>query len=178
MHPSCGIAHECRTSLDQYAIICRHMAISLDDLDVRLLDALQRDADRTNVELARIVGLSPTATMHRLRRLKSSGVVAGIAARLDADAAGFPLRVFVQLTLARHTETAERRLTEVVESLPQVTQADFVAGETDALLSVVARNLEELQKVLVALSSRGGATRVVTLLRMREMKPPSPLPLT
>jgi DNA-binding Lrp family transcriptional regulator len=55
------------------------MAISLDDLDVRLLDALQRDADRTNVELARIVGLSPTATMHRLRRLKSSGVVAGIA---------------------------------------------------------------------------------------------------
>jgi len=154
------------------------MAISLDDLDVRLLDALQRDADRTNVELARIVGLSPTATMHRLRRLKSSGVVAGIAARLDPDAAGFPLRVFVQLTLARHTETAERRLTEVVESLPQVTQADFVAGETDALLSVVARNLEELQKVLVALSSRGGATRVVTLLRMREMKPPSPLPLT
>jgi len=153
------------------------MAISLDDLDVRLLDALQRDADRTNVELARIVGLSPTATMHRLRRLKSSGVVAGIAARLDPDAAGFPLRVFVQLTLARHTEAAERRLTEVVESLPQVTQADFVAGETDALLSVVARNLEELQKVLVALSSRGGATRVVTLLRMREMKPPSPLPL-
>ena len=153
------------------------MAVPLDDFDIQLLDALQRDADRTNVELARLVGLSPTATMHRLRRLKSSGVVAGIAARLDADAAGFPLRVFVQLTLARHTETAERRLTEVVESLPQVTQADFVAGETDALLSVVARNLEELQKVLVALSSRGGATRVVTLLRMREMKPPSPLPL-
>ena len=153
------------------------MAVSLDELDVRLLDALQRDADRTNVELARLVGLSPTATMHRLRRLKGSGVVAGIAARLDPDAAGFPLRVYVQLTLARHTEAAERRLTEVVSELPQVTQADFVAGETDALLSVVARNLEELQKVLVALSSRGGATRVVTLLRMREMKPPSPLPL-
>jgi Lrp/AsnC family leucine-responsive transcriptional regulator len=178
MHQWCDIAHECRTSVDRNAIICRHMAVPLDDLDIQLLDALQRDADRTNVELARLVGLSPTATMHRLRRLKSSGVVAGIAARLDADAAGFPLRVFVQLTLARHTETAERRLTEVVESLPQVTQADFVAGETDALLSVVARNLEELQKVLVALSSRGGATRVVTLLRMREMKPPSPLPLT
>jgi len=153
------------------------MANSLDELDIRLLDALQRDADRTNVELARLVGLSPTATMHRLRRLKSSGVVAGIAARLDPDAAGFPLRVYVQLTLARHTEAAERRLAEVVEALPQVTQGDFVAGETDALLSVVARNLEELQKVLVALSSRGGATRVVTLLRMREMKPPSPLPL-
>ena len=149
----------------------------LDELDVRLLSELQRDADRTNVELSRLVGLSPTATMHRLRRLKASGVVAGIAARLDPDAAGFPLRVYVQLTLGRHTEAAERRLGEVVHDLPQVTHADWVAGETDALLSVVARDLEELQRVLVSLSSRGGATRVVTLLRLREMKAPSPLPL-
>jgi Lrp/AsnC family transcriptional regulator, leucine-responsive regulatory protein len=153
------------------------MAASLDDLDIRLLDALQRDADRTNVELAKLVGLSPTATMHRVRRLKASGVVAGIAARLDPGAAGFPLRVFVQLTLSRHTEAAERRLGDVVAALPQVTQADWVAGETDALLTVVARDLEDLQHVLVALSSKGGATRVVTLLRLREIKPPSPLPL-
>jgi Lrp/AsnC family transcriptional regulator, leucine-responsive regulatory protein len=153
------------------------MAASLDDLDIRLLDALQRDADRTNVELAKLVGLSPTATMHRVRRLKASGVVAGIAARLDPGAAGFPLRVFVQLTLSRHTEAAERRLGDVVAALPQVTQADWVAGETDALLTVVARDLEDLQRVLVALSSKGGATRVVTLLRLREIKPPSPLPL-
>jgi Lrp/AsnC family leucine-responsive transcriptional regulator len=153
------------------------MAVSLDELDVRLLNALQEDADRTNVELSRLVGLSPTATMHRVRRLKASGVVAAIAARLDANVAGFPLRVFVQLTLGRHTEAAERRLGEVVAALPQVTQADWVAGETDALLSVVARDVEELQRTLMILSSRGGATRVVTLLRMREMKPPSPLPV-
>ncbi len=49
--------------------------------------------------------------------------------------------------------------------------------QTDALLSVVARDLEELQRVLVALSAKAGATRVVTLLRLREMKPPSPLPI-
>jgi Lrp/AsnC family transcriptional regulator, leucine-responsive regulatory protein len=153
------------------------MATSLDELDVQLLNALQEDADRTNVELSRLVGLSPTATMHRVRRLKASGVVAAISARLDANVAGFPLRVFVQLTLGRHTEAAERRLGEVVAGLPQVTQADWVAGETDALLSVVARDVEELQRTLMVLSSRGGATRVVTLLRMREMKPPSPLPV-
>jgi Lrp/AsnC family leucine-responsive transcriptional regulator len=61
--------------------------------------------------------------------------------------------------------------------LPQVVSADWVAGETDVLLSVVARSLDELQRVLVALSSRGGAQRVVTLLRLRELKPPSPLPV-
>ena len=153
------------------------MAIELDEIDIRLLDELQRDADRTNVELARSVGLSPTATMHRIRRLKASGVVGAITARLDLDAAGFPLRVYVLLTLGRHTDAAEERLTKVIAYLPQVTQADWVAGENDALLSVVASNLEELQRVLIALSSRGGATRVVTLLRLRQIKRPSPLPL-
>jgi Lrp/AsnC family leucine-responsive transcriptional regulator len=153
------------------------MAIELDEIDIRLLEALQQDADRTNVELARVIDLSTTATLHRVRRLKDSGVIAAIAARLDPDVAGFPLRVYVQLTVARHTEAAEKRLDEVIRGLPQVTQADWVAGETDVLLTVAARNLEELQQVLLALSSRGGATRVTTLLRLREIKPPSPLPL-
>jgi Lrp/AsnC family leucine-responsive transcriptional regulator len=153
------------------------MAVAIDEVDVRLLDELQRDADRTNVDLARAVGLSPTATLHRVRRLKASGVISAITARLDPNVAGFPLRVYVQLTVARHTEAAERRLDDVILGLPQVTQADWVAGETDALLTVTARNLEELQQVLLALSSRGGATRVTTLLRLREIKPPSALPL-
>ena len=48
-----------------------------------------------------------------------------------------------------------------------MTAAAWVAGETDALLTVVARDLAELQRVLVALSTRGGAQRVVTLLRLR-----------
>lgn len=153
------------------------MAVALDDVDLQLLTLLQADADRTNVELARLVELSPAATMHRVRRLKRDGVVAAITARLDPDVAGFPLRVYVQLTLGRHTEAAESRLEQTVARLPQVVAADWVAGETDALLSVVARSLEELQQVLIALSSKGGAQRVVTLLRLRELKPPSPLPL-
>ncbi len=153
------------------------MASEFDNVDLHLLRLLQEDADRTNVELARLVNLSPAATMHRVRRLKRDGVIAGIVARLDPDAAGFPLRVYVQLTLTRHTDAAERRLEETIARLPQVVSADWVAGETDVLLSVVARSLDELQRVLVALSSRGGAQRVVTLLRLRELKPPSPLPV-
>jgi Lrp/AsnC family transcriptional regulator, leucine-responsive regulatory protein len=153
------------------------MAPPLDATDVSLLTELQRDADRPNVELARIVGLSPAATLNRVKRLKRSGVIAAVAARLDAGAAGFPLQVYVSLTLGRHNESTERRLVATVAGLPQVIAADWVAGETDALLSVVTRDLEELQRVLVALSSRGGAQRVVTLLRLKELKPPSPLPL-
>lgn len=54
------------------------MALSLDLIDVRLLNELQQDADRPNVELARLVGLSPPATLNRLRRLKDSGVVRAV----------------------------------------------------------------------------------------------------
>ena len=48
------------------------MTVSLDEVDVQSLTALQEDADRTNVELARLAGLSPAVTLHRVRRLKES----------------------------------------------------------------------------------------------------------
>jgi Lrp/AsnC family leucine-responsive transcriptional regulator len=152
------------------------MALSLDEIDVRLLNELQRDADRPNVELARLVGLSPAATLNRLRRLKESGVVRAIAARLDSAGAGFLLQVYVLVTLGRHDEAANRRFEEAVNALPQVITADWVTGEVDAILMVVARDVAELQRVLIRLSTRGG-TRLLTLLRLQELKPSSPLPL-
>ncbi len=152
------------------------MALQLDEIDVRLLGELQADADRPNVALARLVGLSPAATLNRVRRLKESGMIRAISARLDSAGAGFSLQVYVMVTLARHEQAANRRFEEAVRALPQVIAADSVAGEVDAILMVVARNVEELQQVLNRLSTRG-ATRVVTLLRLGELKPASPLPL-
>jgi Lrp/AsnC family transcriptional regulator, leucine-responsive regulatory protein len=152
------------------------MAIQLDDVDIQLLNELQIDADRTNVELARAVGLSPAATLYRVRRLKESGVIRIICAQLDPDAAGFPLRVFVTATLARHDPRSTRVFDDLIRAMPQIISADNVAGEMDYLMSVVARDVAELQEVLVALSTRGGQ-RLVTYLRLAEIKPPSRLPL-
>ena len=153
------------------------MALELDLIDTRLLEELQTDADRPNVELARTVGLSPAATLHRVRRLKQSGIVQGIAARLDSAAAGFPLQVYVAVTLQRHDDASHRRFAQAVLAMPEIIAADWVTGETDAMLMVVAREVAELQRVLVRLSTRGGAARVMTLLRLEELKPASPLPL-
>ena len=154
------------------------MAVQLDEIDVQLLTELQRDADRPNVELARLVGLSPAATLNRVRRLKESGVVQRITARLDSTTAGFPLQVYVTITVARHDEAGERRFEKVVRELPEIVSADWVTGETDALLMLVARDVDQLQRVLSALATRGGAQRIITLLRLHELKPASPLPLT
>jgi Lrp/AsnC family transcriptional regulator, leucine-responsive regulatory protein len=153
------------------------MAVSLDDVDIQLLTALQQDADRTNVELARLVGLSPAATLHRVRRLKESGVIRIIRAELDPTPAGFPLQVYVTATLARHDVRSTNGFEDLIRSVPQIIAADAVAGETDYLLTVVARDVAELQRVLVGLATRGGS-RLVTYLRLAEVKPPSRLPLT
>ncbi len=153
------------------------MAISLDSIDLRLLEELQTNADRSNVELARIVELSPAATLHRVRRLKESGIVRDVVARLDPAAAGFALKVYVAVSLERHDDRAHRRFADAVRSMPEVISADWVTGETDALLHVLAREVAELQRVLVRLSTRGGAARITTLLHLEELKPASALPL-
>src|SRR5258708_9798904 len=96
------------------------MAVPLDDVDIQLLTALQEDADRTNVELARLTGLSPAATLHRVRRLKESGVIRVIRADVDPAAAGFPLQVYVTATLARPDPRANQVVDDMSRSLPQI----------------------------------------------------------
>jgi Lrp/AsnC family transcriptional regulator, leucine-responsive regulatory protein len=152
------------------------MPVELNEVDLKLLTELQADADRTNVELARLVGLSPAATLHRVRRLKESGVIRVISAQLDAAAAGFPLQMYVTATLSRHDPRTTKTFEDHIRAMPQITAADNVTGEMDYLLTVVARDVTELRDVLAALAARGGQ-RLVTYLRLDEIKPPSRLPL-
>ena len=152
------------------------MAVSLDDIDLKLLTELQADADRTNVELARLVGLSPAATLYRVRRLKETGVIRVISAQVDPQAAGFPLQLYVTAMVGRHDPRSTRLFEDQVRALPQIIAADNVTGEMDYLLTVVARDVTELQEVLAALATRGGQ-RLISYLKLYEIKPPSRLPL-
>ncbi len=152
------------------------MAVKLDEIDILLLSELQADADRTNVELARLTGLSPAATLHRVRSLKESGVIRIIRAHVDPALAGFPLQVYVTAALARSDPRSTAVFEKHVRELPQIIAADSIAGENDYLLSIVARDVAELHQVLASLATRGG-TRLVTFLRLAELKPPAPLPL-
>ncbi|MGA5301741.1 Lrp/AsnC family transcriptional regulator [Nucisporomicrobium flavum] len=153
------------------------MATRLDEIDVQLLNELQQDADRSNLELARLVGLSPAATLNRVRRLKKSGVIRHVIAKLDPAEAGFPLQVYVSARLGRHDPRADLAFQKAVLAMPQVIAADWVAGEIDVMMLIVARDVAELQHVLTQLSFKG-AQRLTTLLRLQEIKGTSPLPLT
>src|ERR1700722_9544230 len=122
------------------------MTVKLDEIDIQLLTELEVNADRTNVELARLTGLSPAATLHRVRALKESGVIRIIRAHVDPALAGFPLQVWVMAAMSRHDPRSTAVFEDHVRSLPQVIAADNLAGETDYLLSVVARDVAELQQ--------------------------------
>lgn len=99
-----------------------------------------------------------------------------IAARLDPAAAGFPLSVYIAATTGRVATRSSRAFEDLLRSLPQVIAADNIAGEMDYLITAVARDVSELQRVLARLAT-SGAQRLVTYLRLEEVKPPSPLPL-
>ena len=79
-------------------------------------------------------------------------------------------------TLSRHDPRAERIFNDHLRAVPQIIAADTVAGEMDYVITAVARDVAELQEVLAGLSTRGGQ-RLVTYLRLAEVKPPSRLPL-
>ncbi|MBA2792756.1 MAG: Lrp/AsnC family transcriptional regulator [Thermoleophilaceae bacterium] len=158
------------------ALATKQNSVEVDQIDRRLLHELQEDADRPNVELARLCGLSPAATLNRVRRLKEAGLVTGIKARLDATVAGFPLQVYVAVTLAQHDERSHVRFEKAVQLIPGVLDADWVTGETDAMLTVVARDVDDLQRILNMLQ-KGGAQRIITLLRLERLKRDSPLPV-
>jgi DNA-binding Lrp family transcriptional regulator len=85
--------------------------------------------------------------------------------------------MYVTATLARHDPRSSRVFDDLIRSVPQIVAAVNVAGETDYILTVVARDVAELQGVLAGLAARGGQ-RLVTYLQLEEIKPPSRLPLT
>ena len=150
---------------------------ALDDLDCAILDALQQRGDIPNVELARDVGLSPAATLRRVARLRSDGVIVGVHARVDPERVGASLQAFVLVALDGHDQDSEERFAQAVAQMPQVLRADAVSGADDVLLHVAAAGTAELQEVLRALP-RIGARRATTMLRLGSVKEQGPTPLS
>ena len=123
MYPYSPVAIQYSSLSFNHEIKFRIMTVPLDDIDVQLLTALQEDADRTNVELARMAGLSPAATLHRVRRLKETVVIRVISAQLDPAAAGFPLQMYVTAVLARHDPRSSRVFDDQIRAMPQIIAA-------------------------------------------------------
>ncbi len=122
------------------------MPMILDDIDRRILRALQRDGRLQNVELAKEVGLSPSPCLRRVRLLEQAGVIDRYVAVLDPSKIGLGLSMFARVWLvAQDAETIDRFI-EAMTRLPQVVECYIMLGESDALLRVVVADLDDYRR--------------------------------
>lgn len=118
----------------------------LDPIDLQILDLLQANARTAQAEIARIVGLAPSAVLERLRKLEGRGVIRGYVAQVDPKALDQRLLAFVAL---RTTDRpGEARVAQALASVPEVLEVHHVAGDDCLLLKVRARDPEHLSQIL------------------------------
>lgn len=108
--------------------------ITLDDLDHRILNALQDQADRSNLEIARLIGLSPAATLRRIKRLKDQGVIERVVAVLNPQAVGAGLLAVVEVSLERQGEHALQAFAALACKQAEVQQCYQVSPGPDFVL--------------------------------------------
>jgi Lrp/AsnC family leucine-responsive transcriptional regulator len=150
----------------------------LDTLDRRILGILQTDGRITNIELAERIGLSPTATSERLRRLLKDGLVAGFGARLDPHRLGLGLLVFVEVLLDKTTPDVFEKFAAAVRRAPQVLECHMVAGGFDYLVKTRVADMAAYRGFLGdVLLSLPGVKETRTYAVMEEVKTDGPLPL-
>jgi Lrp/AsnC family transcriptional regulator, leucine-responsive regulatory protein len=116
--------------------------LKLDDIDRRILAALQRDGRLSIVDLAGQVGLSATPCLRRVKRLEQSGVITGYAAIVNPAATGRSLHAFVQVNLDNHTEDTVTAFQRAIMARPEVVACYPISGEFDYLLQVMVPDLE------------------------------------
>ncbi len=138
------------------------LSVALDDLDLRLLGALQRHARATFAELGSIVGLKPPAVHERVKRLEHRGYIRRYCAQVEARRLGLELVAFVSAFTV--PEASYESFTGAVSALPEVVEVHSVAGEESFVLKVITRSTDHLDEFLSRLKAIPGLARTKTTI--------------
>ena len=133
-------------------------AISLDAIDWRILDVLQRDGRTSFADLARAVSMSASAVTERVRRLEEAGVISGYAAVVDPDKVGLTIMAFVRL---RYPNGHYKPFHDLVEAMPEILEAHHVTGDDCFVIKVAARSMRHLEEVSGRIGTLGSVTTSV-----------------
>ncbi|MGQ9370278.1 Lrp/AsnC family transcriptional regulator [Azospirillum sp. A39] len=152
--------------------------VKLDEVDVKILAALQRDGRMTKLKLAETVNRSPTPCWERLRRLERAGVIAGYHARLNLEALGSTTTVLVEVTLKSHRHADFQRFEDAVRAEPAVVECYATGGGIDYVAKVVARDIDAYQRLMDRLLVEDvGIDRYFSYIVTKPVKEAAPLPL-
>jgi Lrp/AsnC family leucine-responsive transcriptional regulator len=129
-----------------------------DDVDWRLLEALQRDGRASYADLGRLVGLSPSAVTERVRRLEDAAIITGYRAEVDPEKLGLTILALVRL---RYPHGNYKPFHDLLATTPEVGEAHHVTGEDCFVLTVRARSMRHLEEVTGRISGLGPVTTSV-----------------
>lgn len=151
--------------------------ITLDDIDSRLLAALQRDAHLTAQELSEQLNLSASQISRRRQRLENAGVIAGYSARLSPKAVGLTVQAFIQVQMESHAPERAREFATLISTRPEITSAWTLTGEADYLLRAWCDDLTALNHLIHdILLPHPSVSRVQSQIVMDQLKADAPLP--
>jgi Lrp/AsnC family transcriptional regulator, leucine-responsive regulatory protein len=123
--------------------------MKLDRFDAKILDALQRDGRLSVVDLAELIGLSPTPCARRIKALECEGAIEGYAAILNPARVGLAVLAIVQVKLTEHTDETVARFEREIQLMDEVTKCLAMTGSYDFILEVYGKDLEALSNVVL-----------------------------
>jgi len=118
----------------------------IDDTDASILDLLQENARIAQAEIARAVGLAPSAVLERIRKLEARGVIKGYAALVDPHALDQSMLAFV--AVRSEEAIGDNSVALALAKCPEVLEIHHVAGDDCYLLKVRARDAEHVGQLL------------------------------
>ena len=140
----------------------------LDDIDVTILEILQKEGRTRRNELAELVGLSLPAASERLRKLEEAGIITGYHAKLDYKLLGKDITAFVLVTMDSSKHFAA--FVDHVNATDDILECHGITGEGTHLLKVRAENTESLEKLLAKVQSWLGVTKTATSMVLSTSK--------
>jgi DNA-binding Lrp family transcriptional regulator len=126
----------------------------LDRIDINILVQLQKNGKLTNVELAQHVGLSPSPCLQRVKRLETTGYIAGYGARINLSKLTETITVFTEVTLADHRREDFVKFEQSIRTVDELLECHLVSGGYDYLLRFIARGVNHYQQVIEGLIDR------------------------
>ena len=119
----------------------------MDRLDKSILSILQENARISNVELSERIGLSASACLRRVAQLEKEGLITGYHANLSLEKLGHSVLVLVHITLQGQSKEMLSDFEAAVSNIPQVLACFLLAGESDYLLRVAAKDVNDFGRI-------------------------------
>lgn len=151
--------------------------ITLDNIDRRILAALQSDATLSIADLATRVGLSQTPCWKRIKRLEGAGVITARVALLDRMQLGVGTTVFVSVRTSQHDEDWLVQFAEAIRAIPEVTEFYRMSGDVDYLLKIVCRDIADYDRIYKSMIRAARLSDVSSSFAMEQIKYTTEVPL-